>query len=463
MEVVNVNRKDQRDFSRGSVLANIVRLAIPMTLAQLINVLYNIVDRIYIGRIPKYGTLSLTGLGVCFPLITIVIAFANLIGMGGAPLFSIERGRGNEEEAALIMGNSFSLLIFLGIFLTVLGLAFKTPLLWLLGASRQTLPYAQSYITIYLLGSTFVLISLGLNSFINAQGFGGTGMITVAIGAVLNVILDPLFIYVFHMGVQGAALATVLSQFVAAVWTLRFLTGPRTIIRLKLSAMGWNRRRISRIVSLGMAGFIMSITNSLVQMVNNAALQNWGGDIYVAVITVINSIREVVQMPITGISGSSQPVMSFNYGARYYDRVRSTIRIMGIMLCLYTLLIWGLLSLFPEFFIRIFNHDPALIQAGVPSMHIYFFGYVCMALQFTGQAVFQALGKAKNAIFFSIFRKVVIVIPLIFILPSFGGLGVNGVFMAEPVSNLIGGSACFATMILKVYRKLDDGDPSEVD
>ena len=458
MEVVSMNRKDQRDFSQGSVLANIVRLAVPMTLAQLINVLYNIVDRIYIGRIPQYGTLSLTGLGVCFPLITIVIAFANLIGMGGAPLFSIERGRGNEEEAALIMGNSFAMLLFLGAVLTILGLAFKTPLLWLFGASRQTLPYADSYITIYLLGSTFVLISLGLNSFINAQGFGGTGMITVAIGAVLNVLLDPLFIYVLHMGVQGAALATVLSQFVAAVWTLRFLTGPTTIIRLRLSAMGWNPRRISRIVSLGMAGFIMSITNSLVQMVNNAALQHWGGDIYVAVITVINSIREVVQMPITGISSSSQPVMSFNYGAKRYDRVKSTIRIMGTMLCFYTLLIWGLLSLFPEFFIRIFNNDPALIRAGVPSMHIYFFGYVFMALQFTGQSVFQALGMAKNAIFFSIFRKVVIVIPLIFILPSLGGLGVNGVFMAEPVSNLIGGSACFATMISKVYRKLDDKD-----
>ena len=193
-------------------------------------------------------------------------------------------------------------------------------------------------------------------------------------------------------------------------------------------------------------------------MVNNAALQHWGGDIYVAVITVINSIREVVQMPITGISSSSQPVMSFNYGAKRYDRVKSTIRIMGTMLCLYTLLIWGLLSLFPEFFIRIFNSDPALIRAGVPSMHIYFFGYIFMALQFTGQAVFQALGLAKNAIFFSIFRKVVIVIPLIFILPSLGGLGVNGVFMAEPVSNLIGGSACFATMIFKVYRKLDDTD-----
>lgn len=451
---MQMSRKDQRDFSQGSVFANIVRLAVPMTMAQLINVLYNIVDRMYIGRIPRYGTLSLTGLGVCFPLITIVIAFANLIGMGGAPLFSIERGRGNEKEAEMIMGNSFSLLLVLGGLLTILGLVFKEPLLWLLGASQQTMPYAQSYITIYLLGSVFVLISLGLNSFINAQGFGTTGMVTVAIGAVLNVILDPIFIYYLHMGVEGAALATVISQFAAAVWTLRFLTGPKSLIRLKPAAMVWDFRRLARIVSLGMAGFIMSITNSLVQMVNNAALQQWGGDIYVAVITVINSIREVVQMPITGISSSSQPVMSFNYGAGRYDRVRSTIRIMAAMLCVYTLIIWALLSLFPEFFIRVFNNDPELIKAGVPSMHIYFFGYVFMALQFTGQAVFQALGMARNAIFFSIFRKVVIVIPLILILPSLAGLGVNGVFMAEPISNLIGGSACIITMIFKVYRPL---------
>ena len=427
-----------------------------MTLAQLINVLYNIVDRIYIGRIPEHATLSLTGLGVCFPILTIAIAFANLVGMGGAPLFSIERGKGNEKEAELILGNSFVMLLALGIILTLSGLTFKTPLLWLLGASKDTMPYSDSYITIYLLGIVFVMLSLGLNSFINAQGFGKTGMATVAIGAVLNVILDPVFIFVLHLDVQGAALATVISQFSAALWTLRFLTGKKTVIRLKKSAMKCSGKRMKNIAALGMAGFTMSITNSLVQIVNNSALQTWGGDIYVGIITVINSLREVVQMPVTGISNSSQPVMSFNYGAKRYDRVRQAIRYMSFMLILYTLIAWAFVSLFPEFCIRIFNQDPELIQAGVPAMHIYFFGFFMMALQFAGQSVFQSLGYAKRAIFFSIFRKVVFVIPLILILPGIGGLGVHGVFLAEPISNFIGGAACFTTMMITVYRKMKE-------
>ena len=451
-----MSQTSTQDFSRGSVLSNIIKLAVPMTLAQLINVLYNIVDRIYIGRIPEHATLSLTGLGVCFPILTIAIAFANLVGMGGAPLFSIERGKGNEKEAELILGNSFVMLLALGIILTLSGLTFKTPLLWLLGASKDTMPYADSYITIYLLGSVFVMLSLGLNSFINAQGFGKTGMATVAIGAVLNVILDPVFIFVLHLDVQGAALATVISQFSAALWTLRFLTGKKTVIRLKKSAMKCSGKRMKNIAALGMAGFTMSITNSLVQMVNNSALQTWGGDIYVGIITVINSLREVVQMPVTGISNSSQPVMSFNYGAKRYDRVRQAIRYMSFMLILYTLIAWAFVSLFPEFCIRIFNQDPELIQAGVPAMHIYFFGFFMMALQFAGQSVFQSLGYAKRAIFFSIFRKVVIVIPLILILPGIGGLGVHGVFLAEPISNFIGGAACFTTMMITVYRKMKE-------
>lgn len=451
-----MSQTSTQDFSRGSVLSNIIKLAVPMTLAQLINVLYNIVDRIYIGRIPEHATLSLTGLGVCFPILTIVIAFANLVGMGGAPLFSIERGKGNEKEAELILGNSFVMLLALGIILTLSGLTFKTPLLWLLGASKDTMPYADSYITIYLLGSVFVMLSLGLNSFINAQGFGKIGMATVAIGAVLNVILDPVFIFVLHLDVQGAALATVISQFSAALWTLRFLTGKKTVIRLKKSAMKCSGKRMKNIAALGMAGFTMSITNSLVQMVNNSALQTWGGDIYVGIITVINSLREVVQMPVTGISNSSQPVMSFNYGAKRYDRVRQAIRYMSFMLILYTLIAWAFVSLFPEFCIRIFNQDPELIRAGVPAMHIYFFGFFMMALQFAGQSVFQSLGYAKRAIFFSIFRKVVIVIPLILILPGIGGLGVHGVFLAEPISNFIGGAACFTTMMITVYRKMKE-------
>lgn len=444
---------ETKDFSKGSILTNMIRLAVPMTMAQLINVLYNIVDRIYIGRIPEHATLSLTGLGVCFPIITMVIAFANLVGMGGAPLFSIERGKGDEKEAERILGNSFTLLLIFGVMLTVIVWIFKKPLLWLLGASEVTMPYADAYLSVYLLGSVFVMISLGLNSFINAQGFAGIGMMTVAIGAVLNLILDSVFIFTFDMGVQGAALATILSQFVSAIWTFCFLTGKKTIIKLKKENMKLSAARVKNIVALGMSGFTMSVTNSLVQMVNNASLQNWGGDIYVAVVTVINSVREVVQMPVSGICNSSHPILGYNFGAGEYDRVKQTIRYLAVMLISYTLAAWAFVSFFPEFCINIFNQDVELLKAGVPAMHIYFFGFFMMALQFTGQTVFQALGYAKRAIFFSIFRKVIIVIPLILLLPGLG-FGVHGVFLAEPISNFVGGLACFVTMMITVYRQL---------
>ncbi len=444
----------EHDFSKGSILKHMLRLAGPMTLAQLINVLYNIVDRIFIGQIGGEDSLALTGLGVCFPVITIVIAFTNLVGMGGAPLFSITRGAGDDEEAERILGNSFTLLLCFGVLLTAVGLFFKTPVLRLLGASDATLPYADAYLTIYLLGSIFVSLSLGLNSFINAQGFARTGMLTVAIGAVLNLLLDPLFIMALGMGVQGAALATVLSQAASAAWTFRFLTGRHTLVRLSPKAMRLCTKRTGKILSLGMSGFIMAITNSLVQMVCNASLQAYGGDIYVGVMTVINSVREVAQMPVNGITNSAQPIISFNYGAKEPARVRQAIRYMSGTLILYTAAAWAMLWFFPSFFIRIFNQTPALIETGVPAMRIYFFGYFMMALQFCGQSVFTALGKSKHAIFFSIFRKAVIVVPLILILPHCFGLNANGVFLAEPISNFIGGAACFITMLLSVYFPL---------
>ena len=254
----------KNDFSQGSIVKNILSLALPMTLAQLINVLYNIVDRIYIGRIPDHATLSLTGLGLCLPVISVVMAFANLFGMGGAPLCSIERGAGRNDEAEKIMGNSFLLMLIVGAVLTVLGLALKRPMLYLFGASEQTYPYADSYVSIYLLGSVFVMVGLGMNSFINSQGFGKIGMMTVLLGAVANIILDPVFIFVFGMGVQGAALATVISQGLSAAWILRFLTGKKTILRLKASNMRLEWRRVKEIVALGLSGFTMNVTNSLV-------------------------------------------------------------------------------------------------------------------------------------------------------------------------------------------------------
>lgn len=446
--------KTTNDFSQGSIIGHMIRLAGPMTLAQLVNVLYNIIDRIYIGKIPYDSTNALTGLGVAFPICTITIAFANLVGMGGAPLFSIERGKGNEREASRILGNSFVLLIILGAIISVLGFAVKKPALYLLGASDATYGYADSYISIYLCGTIFVMLSLGLNSFINAQGFAKTGMLTVSIGALCNLILDPIFIFGANMGVEGAALATVISQFAAALWTFRFLTGKKTIIRIEKTSLRLNLKRTLKIFGLGLSGFTMSITNSAVQMVNNSVLSVWGGDIYIAAMTVINSVREVVQMPVQGVSNSAQPIISFNYGAGEKKRVKKSILYMSVALLIYTSAAWIFVMLFSKQLVLLFNNDTALLGSAISSMHVYFFGFFMMSFQFAGQATFTALGRSKQAVFFSLFRKVFIVIPLIYILPHIGGLGVTGVFMAEPVSNFIGGLACFTTMYITVYRKL---------
>lgn len=446
----------QTDFSRGSVYKNIMEVAVPMTFAQLLNLLYNIVDRMYIGRIPKVGTLALTGVGVCFPIITLITAFTYLFGNGGAPLCSMERGRGNEEEAEYLMGNTFSMLVLTGLVLMLAGFLFHKPVLYAFGASDITFPYAGAYIRIYLLGTLFVMISLGMNPFINSQGFGNMGMLTVLIGAVLNIVLDPLFIFVFHMGVQGAALATILSQFCSAVWVLRFLTGPKAVLHLKKAALRIQWKRVRDIMGLGVSGFIMAFTNSLVQVVCNATLQAHGGDLYVGVMTVLNSVREIFTMPVMGLTNGASPVMSFNYGAGAYGRVRQSIRFITVLCVGYTMLAWGVLKLIPEFFIRIFNDQPELVGAGVPALHIYFFGFCFMALQFTGQSVFVALGKSKKATFFSLFRKAIIVVPLTILLPQIGGLGVDGVFWAEPFSNLVGGCACFITMLITILPELNE-------
>ena len=446
--------KKENDFSKGSVISNILKLALPMTLAQLINVLYNIVDRVYIGMIPENATLSLTGLGLCLPIISMVIAFANLFGMGGAPLCSIERGRGNKKEAEAILGNAFVMMVAVGILLTILGLIFKRPMLYLFGASDATISYADSYITIYLLGNIFVMTGLGMNSFINSQGFGTVGMMTVLLGAITNIILDPIFIFVFHMGVRGAALATILSQCLSAIWILTFLTGKRAILKLRPSAMKLEGGRILRIVGLGMSGFTMAITNSSVQVMYNAMLQRFGGDLYVGIMTVINSVREVISMPVNGMTNSSQPVMGFNYGAGEYGRVRKSIVFVSVACIRYTVIMWLFVHECPEFFIRIFNREGELVEAGIPAMRVYFFGFFMMSLQFSGQAVFVGLGKSKKAVFFSIFRKVIIVIPLILMLPTVFGLGTTGILMAEPISNFIGGVACFGTMLFTVWPEL---------
>ncbi len=428
-------------------------MAAPMTVAQIINVLYNIVDRIYLGRLEGVGFLSITGLGLCLPIISILMAFANLCGMGGAPLCSIHRGRGEPEEAEAVMGNSFTLLLLFGAGLTALGLLFKEPILYLFGASEITFPYANSYLTIYLCGTLFVMIGLGMNPFINAQGFGRTGMLTVALGAVMNLILDPIFIFLLHMGVRGAALATVISQGCSAAWVLWFLTSPRALLRLRRSTLGLHWRRVRRILALGSSGFVMNCTNSLVQILCNATLQTVGGELYVGVMTVINSVREVITMPLTGVTHGCQPVLGYNYGAGLYSRVREGIRFTTAVALVYSICTWALVMAFPAVFIHAFNSEAEVLAVGEHTFRIYYAAFFCMSGQMIGQSVAVALNRSKSAVFFSLLRKAFIVAPLTLLLPALGW-GVDGVFWAEPISNVIGGLACFITMIVTVYVPL---------
>lgn len=430
---------------------NILQMALPMTVAQLINILYNVVDRMYLGKLP--GHLSLTGLGLCLPIISILMGFANLCGMGGAPLCSIHRGKGENGEAERILGNSFALLLLFGTGLTALGLAFRRPILYLFGASDLTFPYANDYLTIYLLGTLFVMIGLGMNPFINAQGFSRMGMMTVALGAAVNIVLDPIFIFALDMGVRGAALATVLAQGCSALWVLKFLTGRRALLRLRWNTLRLQAARVRRILALGASGFAMSMTNSLVQVLCNASLQHYGGDLYVGVMTVINSIREVVSMPVQGITNGCQPVLGYNYGAGEYERVRRGIRFTTVLTVGYSVAAWALVMAVPELLIRIFNDEPELIAAGIPAFRLYFAAFFCMSFQFIGQSVFVGLGRSRSAVFFSLLRKAFIVAPLTLLLPGLG-MGVDGVFAAEPVSNVLGGLACLLTMYVTVYRRL---------
>lgn len=446
--------EEKNDFSRGSIAGNILSLALPMTLAQLINVLYSIVDRIYIGHIPNTSAQALTGIGLTLPIITIITAFANLFGMGGAPLCSIARGGHDEEKAGKVMGNSFSLLLLSGGILMVLCLMFKKPLLYLFGASDVTFPYADAYITIYLCGTIFVMVSLGMNNFINAQGFGKMGMLTVLLGAVTNILLDPLLIFVFHMGVRGAAIATVISQGLSAAWVLRFLTGKKAILTLERRTMRLSKTLVKEITALGTSGFVMSVTNGAVQIVCNATLYRYGGDLYVGIMTVINSVREIITMPVTGLTSGAQPVISYNFGAGCFDRVKKSIKFMSGSCIIFTCLVWAVLFFEPAFFLRLFTGETELIRAGIPAMRIYFCGIFMMALQFSGQSTYVALNRPKQAVFFSLFRKVIIVIPLTLLFPLINGLGTAGVFWAEPVSNAIGGTASFVTMLITVWPKL---------
>jgi putative MATE family efflux protein len=443
----------ETDFSRGPVWKSIIAQAIPLTIAQFVQLLYNVVDRIYIGHMGNGHSLALTGVGLTFPVVTLIMAFTALFGVGGVPLFSIERGRGDKELAGRILGTSFALLIISSIVLTILGYVFQKPVIYAFGASDDSYVYAAAYLKIYLAGTMFSMTATGMNGYINAQGFPRTGMMSTVIGAVINIVLDPIFIFVFGMGVRGAALATVISQLISALWVLRFLTGNQAIIPLTVDNITLDRRIVIDITKLGMSNFIMQGTNCAVQIVCNKTLQTYGGDIYVGIMTVANSVREIFMLPISGIIGGAQPVISFNYGAKAYRRVKDGINFNTILGSAYTMTAWLLVIAIPYFWFNLFSDDTSLMKTGVDALKIYFFGFVFMAFQFAGQSTFQALGDARHAIFFSLLRKAFIVVPLTLILPYIG-FGVRGVFLAEPISNVIGGLASYTTMRLTVYRKL---------
>ena len=444
------------DFENGTITGNILGAALPMLVAQILNLLYNIVDRIYIARIPEIGTAALGAVGLCFPIIVIITAFSNLFGTGGAPLFSIFRGKKDPDTARRIMNTSFTMLCVCAVILMAVGFLFARPILILFGASADAIVYAYPYMMLYLIGTLPSMIAVGMNPFINAQGYSSIGMLSVAIGAGTNLVLDPLFIFALGLGVRGAAIATVISQCLSAAFVVFFLTKKS---ELKLRFLHKNEipectGHAKNILSLGAAGFIMQLTNSLVSIFCNNVLGATGGDVYISVMTIISSVRQMVETPIYAINEGTSPILSYNYGARRPDRVRKAILTLALLILLYTAVMWSSIILAPRALIGIFSSDAALVADAIPSLKLYFAAFIFMDLQYIGQTVFKSLNKKKHAIFFSLLRTVFIVVPLTYLLPYAFGMGTDGVFAAEPVSNVIGGSLCFMTMLLTVLPEL---------
>jgi len=446
--------RDKSDFSQGSVTKTILRISLPMMVAELVNVFYSLVDRMYIGHIDEVGTQCLTGIGLTMPLIMFISAFSQMCSTGGAPLASIARGEGNNEKAGRIQNTSFTMLLVFGAILTAVFALFSDRLLLLIGADAETLPYAMDYFSIYILGTVFSIVSLGMNPFINAQGASGIGMFTVLIGAVLNLILDPLFIFTFGMGVKGAAIATVISQIASAAWVLIFLTGKKAA--LPLTKLELKPRTVLDICKLGVTGFTFRVTNSLTSMVTNVTLKTWGGEnavLYIGAMSVINSLREVVHQPVFALTRGAQPIQSFNYGAGLYGRVLKAFRFETFAALAYNTLMFLLIEIFAEPIVRVFTQDPELISVAVHCTRIFFMFFIFMSFQQAAQNSFVALNRPKLALFFSLFRKIILLLPLTLLLPRMG-LGVDGPFYAEAISEIVGSVCSFTVFLLTVGREL---------
>lgn len=431
----------------------ILRLAIPTVLAQLVNLLYNIVDRIYVGRIPETGSLSLAGLGVTFPIILLVSAFAMLAGMGGASRAAVSMGAKDNDRAEKILGNCTMLIIVFSVALSVVFLLTKDWILLKFGASETTLPYASDYISIYLLGTFFVQISLGLNMFITNQGFAKTSMMTVCIGAVLNIVLDPLFIYGFGMGVKGAALATIISQAVSCLWVLKFLTGRKTTLKIRLKNLKPNKEIMLAVLSLGVSPFIMQVTECLIQLTFNNGMLKYGNDMYVALMSILFSLTQLIWMPLSGLSQGATPVIGYNYGAGNSDRVKRAFGALFAVNLAFSLTAVALVELFPQFFIGLFTNDPELINIGRNTTRLFLAGMAVMGAQSACQQTFLALGEAKISMFLACLRKVILLFPLALILPHIANSGVWGLLAAEPISDVLA-AACTTTMFWFRSKKL---------
>ena len=430
--------QQNNDFLGTEPLGRLLfRLAVPTVSAQLINMLYNIVDRIYIGHIPGIGDLALTGVGLCMPLIMIVSAFAALISFGGAPRASIFMGQGNTGAAEQTLGHCFSLQVLLSAVLTALLLVFNADLLMAFGGSANTIGYALSYMNIYAIGTICVQLTLGMNAYITAQGFAKTGMLTVLIGAVLNILLDPVFIYLLDMGVQGAALATVLSQGVSCVWCLAFLRGKKTLLRLRRQTLGLNPKILLPCLALGLAPFIMQSTESLISACFNTSLRQYGGDLAVGAMTILTSVMQFAMLPLQGLAQGAQPITSYNYGAGNADRVRRTFFLLLRVSLIYSMTLWGLIQLFPRMFAGIFTPDAALLDFTAKALRIYCGVLGLFGIQMACQMTFVAIGYAGSSVVVAVMRKIVLLLPLIYLMPRLLADQTMAVYAAEPVADVL--------------------------
>lgn len=448
-------KNKKTDLGTDPVGKLLLKLAVPAILAQLVNMLYNIVDRIYIGHIKDTGALALTGIGLCLPMILLVMAFSALMGMGGAPKAAIYMGKGDLESAKKTLGSCVVMLTGMAVILTAVFLIFGKELLYLFGASGNTINYAWGYLRIYVCGSIFVMISLGLNSFITTQGFSLVGMGTILIGAAANIILDPVFIFGFHMGVSGAALATILSQAVSAVWVLKFLRGNKTQLRIEKKYLQMERNYVLPVLALGISPFVMQSTESLINISYNTSLYKYGGDMAVSAMTILSSVMQMIFLPLSGLGQGAQPIISYNYGAGNNERVKKAFWLLFLVSMGFAAVFWAVVLLVPGMFVQMFNNNSQeLYDMASWAMRIFMAGAFAMGGQMACQQTFLALGQAKASLFFACFRKLILMIPLIFLLPAFMEDKLMAVFMAEAVSDLLAAAATVLTFLVLFPRIL---------